>query len=214
MIRINLLPEAKKKEVGVSGSSQIWLVIYLVTAAAWAVLLLLFYWHFESKLEEKEAANAELQKEIARAEKQNANLDEIQQKLERSKRLERVVNQLQKARSGPTRMLTELSRLISKEGGPTVDQQVLENIRREQPLAGYNPAWDFRRLWISSFVEKDHRCSIRGIGKTNEDVAEFLRRLMLSEVFTNVYLEQTTAGRDGKTKLPTVSFSISCKVRY
>jgi type IV pilus assembly protein PilN len=214
MIRINLLPEAKRKEVGVKGSTQIWLVVYLVTAAAWSVLLLLVYWHFEGKLEEKRAANQELQQEIARAEKQNANLDEIQQKLERSKRLEDVVNKLQNARSGPTRMMWELSKLISREGGPTVDQKVLEEIRREQPLAGYNPGWDFRRLWVSGFSEKDRVCAIKGVGKTNEDVAEFLRRLTLSEVFTDIFLEQTSASSDAKTGLPTVSFSISCKVGY
>jgi type IV pilus assembly protein PilN len=214
MIRINLLPEAKKKEVGVKGSSQIWLVVYLLSAAAWGVLLLLFYWHFGQILEEKEAANAELQKEIARAEQQNANLDEIQQKLDRSKRLEQVVTELQNARSGPTRMMTELSRLISKDGGPTIDQQGLEDIRREQPLAGYNPAWDFRRLWISSFKEEHRACTITGRGKTNEDVAEFLRRLILSEVFSNINLEQTTSEEEKTTKLPTVSFTISCTVRY
>ena len=208
MIRINLLPEAKKKEVGAKGSSQIWLVVYLVTAAAWAVLLLVFYWYFGGILEEKRAVNNELKEEIARAEQQNANLDEIQQKLERSKRLEEVVNELHKARSGPTRLLHELSKLISKEGGPSVNQQQLDSIRREHPLAGYNPAWDFRRLWINRLAEKDHNCEIHGRGKTHEDVAEFLRRLILSDVFDNVFLEETTADHG------TIGFKIKSTVRY
>ena len=208
MIRINLLPEAKKKEVGAKGSSQIWLVVYLVSAAAWGVLLLVFYWYYGGILEEKLAANKELQDEIARAEQQNVNLDEIQQKLDRSKRLEQVVSDLHKARSGPTRMLYELSRLISREGGPSIDQQELEAIRRDHPLAGYNPAWDFRRLWITRFTEKNRDCEILGTGKTHEDVAEFLRRLMLSEVFADEYLDGTSS--DGNT----VSFTIRCKVRY
>ncbi len=208
MIRINLLPEAKKKEVGAKGSSQIWLIVYLVAAAAWGVLLLVFYWYFGGILEEKLASNKELKNEIARAEQQNANLDDIQKQLDRSKRLEEVVNELHKARSGPTRMLHELSKLLSKDGGPTINQQKLEAIRRDHPLAGYNPAWDFRRLWISNFAEKNRNCDIKGTGKTHEDVAEFLRRLMLSDVFTDVYLQGTSAGGG------TITFTIKSTVRY
>ncbi len=53
-----------------------------------------------------------------------------------------------------------------------------------------------------------------GLGKTNEDVAEFLRRLALSESFEDVTLTRTESKIDTDTQLPFIDFSITCKVRY
>jgi Tfp pilus assembly protein PilN len=53
-----------------------------------------------------------------------------------------------------------------------------------------------------------------GFGKSNEDVAEFLRRLTLSDVFQEVTLQSTSAAKDAASGLPTVSFEMTCKVVY
>ncbi|MBN1655564.1 MAG: PilN domain-containing protein [Deltaproteobacteria bacterium] len=214
MIRINLLPEAKKKEVGLSGGSQAWVVIYVVSAVLCCLLCGVVYWKYDSELEEKLASNISLQTEIKRADEQNTNLDEIKAKLEKSKKFEEVIKGLQSARSGPTRVLMELSRILSPGGGPSIEEQRLEKLRQDNPLAGYNASWDIRRLWLTLFKEKDRHCEIEGLGKTNEDVAEFLRRLALSEVFQAVALQSTKAVPDPDTKQPVVSFSLTCDVRY
>ena len=52
------------------------------------------------------------------------------------------------------------------------------------------------------------------MGRSNEDVAEFLRRLTLSEIYDDVTLQRTRAATDPATNLPTVGFDITCKVRY
>lgn len=213
MIRINLLPDAKRASGG-SGSGQLWGVIYLLACFAWGLVLFLFYLNEASALEEQQAKNAEVQTQIKRVEGMSANLTEVETKLEESRKLENVVSKLQAARQGPTRVLMELSRVLSAGRGPTVDADVLEQLRRENPLAGYNPGWDIRRLWIASFKEDGGNCRIDGFGKTNEDVAEFLRRLSLSEIFENVTLSNTSSAKDPETKLPTVAFQLQCKVRY
>jgi type IV pilus assembly protein PilN len=107
----------------------------------------------------------------------------------------------------------ELSRILSEGGGPTVNPDVLDTMRRENPLSVYNPGWDVRRLWLTSFEESDRKCTIEGIGKTNEDVAEFLRRLTISELFDKVALGSTGSVSD-KGNLPVVTFSLSCEVMY
>ena len=71
-----------------------------------------------------------------------------------------------------------------------------------------------RRLWLDSFTETMHKCTILGYGKTNEDVAEFLRRLNISNVFDEVKLQSTAAAVDEKTALPVVRFALSCEVKY
>ncbi len=213
MIRINLLPEARR-EVGAAASPQVWLIVYGLSAVVWCVLLGVVYWKYDNELQEKVAANKSLQEEIDRAERQNADLDTVKAQLAKSKKLEEVVTRLQKARLGPTSVLMELSKVLSAGGGPTIDEQRLEELRRENPLAGYNPGWDIRRLWLKSFSEKGREVKIAGTGKTNEDVAEFLRRLALSEVFDNVTLEKTSFAAEAESKLPMVDFSLSCKVDY
>jgi len=213
MIRINLLPAAKRAVVS-SGSAQLWGAGYLLGLFAWGVLLFFLYLNTNSKLEEQRAANAALEQEIAQAKQKSANIGDVEAKLAKSRQLEEVVGKLQTARQGPTRVLMELSQLLSEGGGPTVSQERLAALRRDNPLAGFNPGWDPRRLWLTSFSEQNRQCSIRGFGKTNEDVAEFLRRLNLSNLFEKVSLSATASASDPGSSMPVVSFDLSCQVRY
>jgi type IV pilus assembly protein PilN len=213
MIRINLLPEAKR-QVSTGGSAQVWGVVYLLSAVAWGVVLFIVYLNFKSVLEEQNAKNDELQGQIDRAKAQTQNIGEVEGLLAKSKELESVVGSLQTARQGPARMLMELVRILSEGGGPSVPQETLDKLRRENPLGAFNAGWDVRRLWLESFTETERVCTVRGAGKTNEDVAEFLRRLNLSEVFDKVSLQSTSAANDTKTGTPTVAFTLSCEVKY
>jgi type IV pilus assembly protein PilN len=213
MIRINLLPEAKR-QASQSGGSQIWGVVYLLSCFAWGVVLFLVYVRFNHDLEEQQTKNQELQDLIDRAKSQTQNIGEVEQQLAKSKELETVVSGLQAARQGPARVLMELSRILSEGGGPRMSQEELEALRRESPLLVYNPGWDVRRLWIETFAEQNRKVSMVGFGKTNEDVAEFLRRLNISKVFDKVTLQATSAAIDQKSGLPIVRFGLSCEVKY
>lgn len=211
MIRINLLPEAKRT-VSTTGSTQVWGIAYLLAAFAWGVLLFFFYLNTKNTLDEQRAANSALEQEIQQAKQKSTNIGEVEAKLAKSRQLEDVVKKLQTARQGPTRVLRELGQLLSEGGKPTVSPERLDEIRRENPLAGYNANWDTRRLWLVSFTEADRKCTIRGFGKTNEDVAEFLRRLSISELFQKVTLQSTSAAVQGGVSV--VQFTLSCQVRY
>lgn len=213
MIKINLLPEAKRA-VSTASSTQVWGIAYLVATFSWGVLLFFIYLNGKSTLEEQRAANNALDQEIQQAKLKSTNIGEIEAKLAKSRQLEEVVKKLQTARQGPTRMLVELSKILSEGGRPTVSPERLDQIRRENPLAGYNAGWDPRRLWLTAFTESDRKCSIRGYGRTNEDVAEFLRRLTLSELFQKVALSSTNAANVPGMSTPVVSFDLSCQVRY
>lgn len=213
MIRINLLPEAKR-QVATGGGAQMWGVIYLLSAVAWCVVLLIVWAKYNEELEVQVAANTELEAQIERAKAQSANIGDVEAALAKSKQLEEVVSGLQAARSGPARVLMELSKILSAGRGPTVDAERLRQLQRDNPLTVHNPNWDIRRLWLVSFTETNRKCNINGFGKTNEDVAEFLRRLDLSDVFDQVTLQTTSAQGDSANGLPVVSFSLSCEVKY
>ncbi|MGE0787107.1 MAG: PilN domain-containing protein [Sandaracinaceae bacterium] len=215
MIRINLLPGSRKQGAAVaSGGTQGWIIGYLVVAAITAIVVTFVYLNKQSALNSQQAQNQALQNEITQLEQQSANIEEVRGELERSRELEQVVNDLQRARYGPTAVLMEISRILSVGGGPTVDPARLEELRRQNPLAGVNTSWDTRRLWLTEFTEEDRDCTIRGAGKTNEDVAEFLRRLTLSEQFARIELVKTEGAEDPSTHLPVINFELNCRVMY
>lgn len=215
MIRINLLPGARKQASGGGGGgTQGWIIGYLVAAAIVIVVLVLVYLSKTRELNELVARNNTLRSEIEDLESQSANIEEVRGQLEQSRNLETVVNDLQRARYGPTAVLMELSRILSAGGGPTIDPQRLEEIRRQNPLAAFNPGWDPRRLWVKDFREEDRICTIRGSGRTNEDIAEFLRRLTLSERFENVELVRTEGAQDQSTGLVFIDFELTTGVIY
>lgn len=213
MIRINLLPEGRHVAMP-SGSVQVWGVVYLLSSFALSVVLLLLYLNGASALSEQRAQNAELQQQIDGLKAQAGDLGEVEVRLAKSRKLEGVATQLQSARHGPTRLLMELSHILSPGRGPAVDPQELEQLRHDNPLAGYNPGWDVRRLALTEFREENGLCQITGQGRTHEDVAEFLRRLNLSELFDDVVLQSTVSKEDADNQSRSVAFELSCRVRY
>ncbi len=214
MIRINLLPGARKQVGAPAGGTQGWVIGYLVAAALLVVVLVFVYLGKKRELNEQLAANQALQREITDLEQQSANIEQVRAELEQSRQLETVVNDLQRARYGPTAVLMELSRILSAGGGPTVDPQRLEEIRRQNPLAAFNPSWDTRRLWVKTLVEEERQCTITGAGRTNEDIAEFLRRLTLSERFANIELVRTQGVEHDRTHLVFINFELTAEVIY
>lgn len=221
MIRINLLPGQKRGTKATSsassaGGGQGWFVAYAFIALVTCASLAAVYVSRQGKLDEKNRVNTDLRHQITEAQANSALLEDLQTKLTASHDLERIAGELRRAQLGPTRVLMEIAKILSEgvHGGPTIDPQRLDEIRRENPLAGYNAGWDSRRLWISSFSEENRQCHIVGVGRTNEDVAEFLARLALSDLFEDVTLERTQSTIDAETALPLISFELSCKVIY
>jgi type IV pilus assembly protein PilN len=214
MIRINLLPGARRQAQAASGGgSSAWVIAYLVAAAVLGVVLVFVYMGKQRALNDQLAVNQALTRQITDLEAQSANIEQVRAELERSRQLETVVNDLQRARYGPTAVLMELSKILSANGGPTIDPQRLEALRRDNPMAGFNASWDPRRVWMTEFTEEDRACTIRGVGRTNEDVAEFLRRLSLSDTFEAVELIRTQEQADEATGVST-SFELTCRVIY
>jgi len=223
MIRINLLPTDKKKRARRIAPSALptgdlglgtWAAVYGGAIAIWLVVLGVLYFTQSGQLEAANQENKTLEARRDEIQGKTKGLADVEGRLERSRRLEKVVQELERARRGPTRAVMELSKVLSSPGGPTINPAELERMREENPLAGFNESWDVRRLWISRFEEIERECKITGMGRSNEDVAEFLRRLTLSEIYEGVTLQRTRAANDPDTGLQMVGFDITCKVKY
>ena len=218
MIRINLLPQAKRS-VRTGGASagagtNAWVGAYLGAALITGIACAVWYVSLGNALQAQNRQNRDLQTRIDDLRSQSAGLEEVQAKLQQSLALGEVVETLEAARTGPTRVLMELSNILSTGpgSGPSIDPEELERLRRDNPLAGYNRNWDPRRLSIREFREEGGQAHIAGAGRTNEDVAEFLRRLALSDVFEGVTLRETRAETNEGVDL--IGFEIAARVVY
>jgi type IV pilus assembly protein PilN len=223
MIRINLLPTDKKKRARRIAPSPMptgdlslgaWGVVYGGAIAVWLAVLGVLYFVQSGDLEVMTQENKTLEARRDELQGKTKGLADVESRLEKSRRLEKVVQELERARRGPTRAVMELSKVLSSPGGPTINPAELERMREENPLAGFNESWDVRRLWLTRFEEVERECKLTGMGRSNDDVAEFLRRLTLSEIYDSVTLQRTRAANDPETGLQMVGFDITCKVRY
>ncbi len=212
MIRINLLPQKRRAES--SEGSQLWLVALLVLLIAEIAGLFVFHGFKRQELAAQKHKNAEIQAQIDSARKAVKNQAEVKAKLARLRAREDAIAKLQSARTGPTAMMLEMARILTPGRGPSVSPEKLAQLRRNNPLAVYNPNWDARRLWLTKFVEEHREVRLEGMARDGEDVSELARRMNLSSYFYDVKLLPAHQMKDPDTGLEMVHFQLQAKVRY
>ena len=125
-----------------------------------------------------------------------------------------AIAKLQSARTGPTAILLELAQILTPGKGPTADPDKIKALRKENPLAVYNPAWDSRRLSLTTYLESQRVVRIEGMARDGTDVYELAQRLKLSSYFYDVTLLPGKKEAESGTKLEVVNFALQLKVRY
>lgn len=217
MIRVNLLPQKRgaRSAAAAPAGSQRWLLVVLGVLVVEVVILFLFHKSKLDELQEQKNINAQLNGKIEGIKKLVANHEEIKKALAQLRAREDAIAKLQAARSGPTAVLLEVAQLLTQGKGPTADPERLQQLRKENPLAVYNPGWDTRRLWLTAYTETDRVVKIEGVARDGGDVSEFAQRLKLSTYFYDVtVLPGSKDARAGNGKLELVNFALQMKVRY
>ena len=212
MIRINLMPQKRRAER--SEGSQLWLAVVMVLMLALVAALFVFHGFKGEELKDQLRKNAELQSQIDQSKNAVANHDQVTAKLAQLRAREEAIGRLQSARTGPTAVLLELARLLTPGRGPSVDPDRLSQLRRDDPLAVFNPAWDSRRLWLIKFVEDHRKLHLEGYAQDGEDVSELARRMNLSSYFADVRLLPASRQIDSVTHAEVVGFALEAKVKY
>lgn len=214
MIRVNLLPQKREARRASSEGSQLWLGVILAVMVV--ELLGFFFFHSakQSELKSAQSDNGKVQAQIDEIKRTISNHQEIKDQLAQLRDREQAIQKLQGARSGPTSTLLELSRILTVGRGPTTDRDKIEQLKRDNPSAVPNANWDPRRLWLTKYSEVDRTVKVEGVARDGEDVAEFLRRLALSDYFYDVRPLPATEIIDKDTKITLKQFAISAKVRY
>lgn len=203
MIKINLLPPRKKKAL-VAGQRHLTIIFVLLVLEC----LALAWVHRErsSILDQQVAVNSTKSKEVARLKEEIGDLDKLKAERTELQKQQEILDSLERARSGPVRVLNEMAFLLS----PNLSERGQAELLRRN----LNTTWDPRRISLHSFVEKDRDVHILGAAKTNDDVAEFMKRLDSSVHFNDVQLNFTKIATLKELQTPFVTFDISCKISY
>lgn len=211
MIKINLLPvkAAKRREQG-----QKQLLIGVVALSATLVGIIVFHGTQVAKINQMREYNQGLSRDIAKLKAEIGDYEVIKAQRDELIRQRDAIKRLQANRSGPTYMMRELSDILTPGKGPTFNKEQYEEAIKRDPNAGFNPNWDTRRAWLVSYVEQNHAVKIKGGAKSDEDVAEFLKRLKVSAFFSDVYWQQTQPEVDTKLNVSFVTFDVTCRVNY
>lgn len=211
MIRINLLPSKPVKHATRGGLDVLVLLLVLLIEGA-AIFLL--YSSVSGKVDDQKRENGIKQSKIDSIKADIKDHEAIKAELAEIEAREKIIQELIAGRTGPVQMLMELSAILGQGGGPTVDKEEYQELLKRDPTAGYNPEWDARRLWLTSFKETNREVEMSGQAMSNEDVGEFLRRLKLSNYFFDEILVKTAEQRVTKSSHPVVGWNIKCKIRY
>ena len=212
MIRINLMPQKRRAQS--TEGSQLWLLLVMLVVAAEIVGCFVVYSAKQDQLAEQQRKNRQVETQIEQSKAAVQDHDKIKERLAALRAREDAINELQNARTGPTAILLEIAKLLTPNQGPSISPDRLSQLRRENPLAIYNPGWDARRLWLKKLVEQNRTLRLEGSARDGEDVSELARRMTLSAYFEDVKLLPAKKTSDEKTNMELLNFQLEAKVKY
>jgi type IV pilus assembly protein PilN len=211
MIKINLLPvKAAKRRA--DGQRQILIGAAVVTVSVIGIIL--FHGTTVARIDGERAENSRLEDAIKKLKAEIGDYDVIKAQREGLIKQRDAIKKLQANRSGPVWMMRELSDILTPGKGPTIDKAAYEEKLKTDPNAGFNPNWEPKRVWLLNYSERAQSVNLRGAAKSDEDVAEFLKRLKQSAFFSNVYWQKTEPQFDSHLNVAYVTFDVTCKVNY
>ena len=213
MIRINLIPGKKPKRAEAGQRHLVYMGVGLLVGVG---ALVMVHVSESNSLDEVRRQNSLIEQDIARLKTELGDYDKVKAQREELLKQRKTIQALDSNRTGPVFLLRELSEILTPGKGPTFDGVAYQENLLRDPNAGFNASWDTHRVWLEGFDEDHKKVKIKGSAKSNEDVAEFLKRLNLSVFFSDVAPESTnqvTVGGTGST-VKYVTFNLSATVIY
>lgn len=213
MIRINLLPGRKPKRAEAGQRQLVFMGLGVLAGVAGMVM---FHIQASNELDQLQGQNALVSADIERLKAELGDYDKVKAQREELMKQRSTIEALEKGRTGPVFLLREISEILTPGKGPTFDGVAYQEALMRDPNVGFNAGWDTRRVWLESFDEDGKKVRIRGAAKSNEDVAEFLKRLNLSVFFEDVNPESTNQVSAGPqtSSVKYVTFNLTASVIY
>jgi type IV pilus assembly protein PilN len=211
MIRINLLRSKRSRRVDASHRQLLFMAAGVLGAL---VSIVVVHVQASSTLSELQNHNRRLQSDIDRLKSELGDYDKVKAQREELLKQRKSIAALELGRTGPVYLLRELSEILTPGKGPTFDRVAYEEALRRDPNVGFNASWDTRRAWLESYEELDKKVRIKGIAKSHDDAAEFMKRLNSSVFFSGVRIDnsQITMGTAGTVRH--ITFNLNAEVTY
>jgi type IV pilus assembly protein PilN len=143
--------------------------------------------------------NTEIQNtknELAKVEKQAKEVDRIKNELNKLEQKIKVIANLEANRKASVKLLDDMTKMVVEKRAIPTDTPEGESSK---------PA---KRLWFTRFEANGNTIIINGIALDNKTVADFMTRLEVSKLFTNVNLQMLKQQKVNRLNLK--SFSITC----
>ena len=162
--------------------------LVIFAAALFAVGVGNYWWvdQQDQQLDKRKAQVVKLQNDIKQLEKVIGEVNAITRDKKALEDKLKVLDTLKKRRAGPVKVMDALATLI--------------------------PA----HVWLTDVADHGGNWELKGLGMTNDDVAEFMRELKRSPYFKNIVLKKVSAvAVQSQGPVPeVVAFEISCSVNY
>jgi type IV pilus assembly protein PilN len=211
MIRINLLRSKRSRRVDASQRQLLFMAAGVLAALGTIVVV---HVQASSTLDDLNTSNQRLQSDIDRLKAELGDYDKIKAQREELLKQRKSIEALEAGRTGPVFLLRELSEILTPGKGPTFDRVAYEEALRRDPNVGFNASWDTRRAWLESYEELDKRVRIKGIAKSHDDAAEFMKRLNSSVFFGAVRIDNSIINMGGAGGVRHITFNINAEVTY
>ncbi len=193
MIRINLIPfrAARKKEnirrqVTIASLTILFIVLVMVYSQ---LKLNSMINNLNTKIQNTKA-------ELAKVEEQAKQVDHIKNELNKLKQKIAVIGNLEANRKSAVTLLDDMTTMVAEKTSSPADTPEGET---------GEPA---KRLWFTRFEANGNTINIKGVALDNKTVADFMTRLEVSKLFTNVNLQMLKQQKLNRLNLK--SFSITC----
>jgi Tfp pilus assembly protein PilN len=221
MIKINLLPTKRPKRAAQGGPRQPTSKDLYVGIGALAVLGVTVFLAVDmprrSHLNELRTKNSELESDIASKRQQLAGFAEMQKAEAEAKERAASINRLLAAKVVPAHVLHELGEVLTQNHNPTMTQDMAQRTGigpNSDPNKRFDPTWDPRHVWLSSFVDTGGQFKLEGGAQSEADVTQLAKRLAASVYFFDVTPAGGERVADRETNVNYYKFTITGKVAY
>lgn len=211
MIRINLSPT--RKAHGADRGQQELMVGILVLVLAFAAVLFLIDRPTGESIAKLEESTQRLARENNEKRNRLKNFDELIKTWAAEDKRTEVVERLDKARATPAYMLRELSLLLRPGSTPSMTQAMAAQLAAN-PNRRLNKEFDGKKIWITSFKEKQGEFVLKGGALSDADMSQLALRMQASVYFHDVVPDGGVEVADKDSNLTYYQFTIKGKVAY
>jgi type IV pilus assembly protein PilN len=211
MIRINLAPTRRAR--GADRGQQELMVGILVFVLATGAVLFLIDRPTGERIAKLEESTLRLARENTEKRTKLQDFDELKKTVEAEGKRTELVERLDKARATPAYMLRDLSFLLRPGIMPSMTKSMAAQLEAN-PNRRLNKEFDGKKIWITSFKEKQGEFVLRGGALSDADMSQLALRMQASVYFHDVIPDGGAEVADKDSNLTFYQFSIKGKVAY